>query len=381
MASVAQPAPPGIAGSLAEYKGIIIAGLVAFIALAIVLLGLTGNSGYIDFLLAVAILAQIYAILALSINLQLGFTGLPNAGLIGFFGIGAYASATFSVDRGMHPIVGILVGMTIAVLFGLLIALPGLRLREDYFAITTIAAAEIFRIIARNEKFIGGPFPQLGRFDVPAFIAPVPAFGLTLPQIDKVQSFIITLAALLAVYMVMQFIVHMTPFGHHLKAVREDEDAAKALGKDTTKYKLMAFAIGSATASFAGSLYAHTQHFITPFELIVFWTFLVWVMMLLGGIGNNRGVIVGAFVLRLIYDLTIVAKDPVRHILDANQLASLVQMVIGVMIIMVVLFLPAGILKERKVTTAMVVEATDRSGAGAPHRKGVLGWISWLLRA
>jgi ABC-type branched-subunit amino acid transport system permease subunit len=381
MASVAQPVPSGLAGTLAEYRMIIMGGIVAFIALGLLLLGFTGNVGYIEFFMAVAILAQIYAILALSINLQMGFTGLPNAGLIGFFGIGAYSSAIFVVDMGMHPLVGIVAGMLISVVFGILMALPGLRLREDYFAIVTIAAGEIFRILARNEKFIGGEFPQLGRFDIPSFITPVADYGLTLPQVDKINSFVITLVALLLVYIFLQFLIHMTPFGHHLKAIREDEDASKALGKNTVRYRLIAFALGSAIASFGGSLYAHTQHFITPYEIIVFWTFMVWTMMLLGGIANNRGVIIGAFLLRLITDGTIVIKDHVRHILDPNQLASLVQVIIGVLILVVVLFLPQGVFKERKVTTAMVTEATDRSGAGAPHRKGVIGWISWLLRA
>ncbi|HLF06334.1 MAG TPA: branched-chain amino acid ABC transporter permease [Thermoplasmata archaeon] len=381
MASVAQPAPSGLGQTLAEYRLIIMGGIIAFIALGLIILGLTGNAGYIEFFMAVAILALIYAIMALSINLQLGYTGLPNAGIIGFFGIGAYCSAIFTADLKMNPIVGIVVGMLASVIFGVAISLPGLRLREDYFAITTIAAAEIFRIVARNERFIGGEFPQLGRFDIPPLIAPEAAWGLTLPQVDKINSFVIVLLCVLLVYAFLQFVVHMTPFGHHLKAIREDEDAAKALGKNTTRYRLTSFALGSAIASFAGSLYAHTQHFITPFELIVFWTFLVWTMMLLGGIGNNRGVIIGAFVLRLITDITIILKDSVRHILDPNQLASLVQMIIGILIMVVVLFLPQGVFKERKVTTAMVTEATDRSGYGPPQKKGVIGWISWLLRA
>jgi branched-chain amino acid transport system permease protein len=309
----------------------------------------------------------VYAILALSLNIQQGYTGLPNFGLIGFFGIGAYATAIIIV-QGINPIFGIILGMVIATIFGIIVTLPAIRIREIYFAIITIASAEIIRIIIRNEKAIGGEFPQLGIFDIPLL------FGLEY-EMHKLVSFIILALVVFCIYLIIQFIIYSTPFGRVLKAIRDDEDAVKALGKDTVKYKLIAFSIGAMIAAIAGSMYVLTQRAITPENILPWWTFMIWIMVLLGGLGNNKGVIFGAILITGIIQLVHELKFYIpTAILDHNQVISLTWTVIGVLIVVVLIYMPKGIFKEHKVNSKDIEKNIKNT------ERGLRGWIRLLLR-
>jgi branched-chain amino acid transport system permease protein len=319
-------------------------------------------------LISIGMFILIYAILALSLNFQQGYTGLPNFGLIGFYGIGAYATATIIVN-GVNPIIGIILGMIIATVFGIIITLPAIRLREIYFAIITIAAAEIIRIVIRNEKAIGGEFPQLGIFNIPLL------FGLDY-EMHKIVSFLILVFVVICIYLILQFIIYSMPFGRVLKAIREDEDAVKALGKDPVKYKLIAFSIGAMVASLAGSMWVITQRAITPESIMPYWTFMIWIMVLLGGLGNNKGVIIGAIVITGIQQIVHELKFYIpTDVLDHNQIISLTWTSIGVLIVIVLIFLPKGIFKERKVI-GKDVEKTIKN-----VDRGFRGWIRLLLRS
>lgn len=318
-------------------------------------------------LLGIGSFILIYAILALSLNLQQGYTGLPNFGLIGFYGIGAYATASIIV-QGINPIIGIILGMLIATVFGIAITLPAIRIREIYFAIITIAAAEIIRIIFRNEKAIGGEYPQLGIFNIPLL------FGLDY-EMHKIISFLLLLLVVVCIYLILQFIIYSMPFGRVLKAIREDEDAVKALGKDPVRYKLIAFTIGAIIASFAGSMWVLTQRGITPDGIMPLWTFMIWIMVLLGGMGNNKGVIMGAILITGIQQIMQELKFYIpTEVLDSNQIISLTWTIIGILIVLVIIFLPRGVLKERKVKGSDI-EKTIRN-----VNRGIKGWIRLLLR-
>lgn len=318
-------------------------------------------------LIGIGMFILIYAILAMSLNIQQGYTGLPNFGLIGFYGIGAYATATIIV-QGINPIFGIILGMIIATIFGIAITLPAIRIREIYFAIITIASAEIIRIIIRNEKVIGGEFPQLGIFNIPLL------FGLDY-EMHKIVSLLILTIAVICIYLFLQFIIYSMPFGRILKAIREDEDAVKALGKNPVRYKLIAFSLGAMIASFAGSMWVITQRAISPESIMPYWTFMIWIMVLLGGLGNNKGVIMGAIAItgmqQIVHELKFYIP---AEVLDPNQIISLTWTVIGVLIVLVLIFLPQGIFKERKVL-GKDVEKTIKN-----VNRGIKGWIRLLLR-
>lgn len=319
-------------------------------------------------LLGIGTFILIYAILALSLNLQQGYTGLPNFGLIGFYGIGAYATASIIV-QGINPIIGIILGMIIATVFGIAITIPAIRIREIYFAIITIAAVEIIRIIIRNEKAIGGEYPQLGIFNIPLL------FGLDY-EMHKIVSFLLLILVVICIYLILQFIIYSMPFGRVLKAIREDEDAVKALGKNPVRYKLIAFSIGAIIASLAGSMWVLTQRAITPDGIMPLWTFMIWIMVLLGGMGNNKGVIIGAIVITGIQQIVQELKFYIpTEVLDNNQIISLTWTSIGILIVVVLIFLPRGIIKERKVR-GKDVEKTIKNVDG-----GIKGWIRLLLRS
>ena len=205
---------------------------------------------YVDHLL---ILICIYIILAVSLNLIVGFTGILNLGHAAFFGIGAYTSALL-VLAGAPFIIGVLAAFLIAGLCGLLIGIPSLRLRGDYLAIATLGFGEIIRSIIKNWTSL-----TRGPLGIPGI--PKPSFFMSFDTSFKFLVLAIVLAAL-TVFVITK-IVH-SPFGRVLRAIREDELAAQAIGKNTTRYKMTALVIGAAFAGIAGSLYAHYITFIDP---------------------------------------------------------------------------------------------------------------------
>ncbi len=307
-------------------------------------------------------LAIIFAILALGFNLQWGYTGLFNAGIAGFFLIGAYVAAMAITSRAdslpiviggvpVYPghwggfdlplVVGILLAMVASGTTAALVAIPTLRLRADYLAIATIAFAEIVRTVAINlETVTGGTIgiiliPRPIEFDPPD------------PFLNAVTIVAIGGAILLILLLVLQFMAE-SPWGRVLRATRDDEEATMALGKNTFRYKLQAFALGGAFMGLAGALFAVTLLYLEPaLSFAPSVTFSVWVMVIVGGAGNNRGVILGAF---LIYGLewgSVQLKDFAPKAIG-DSIHFIRFMIIGVLLILLVLFRPEGILREKK---------------------------------
>lgn len=309
-------------------------------------------------------IAIVFAILALGFNLQWGYTGLFNAGIAGFFLIGAYVAAmavTSHADSlpiviggvtvypghwggfGLPFAVALLLAMLASGGVAALVAIPTLRLRADYLAIATIAFAEIVRILAINlETVTGGTIgiiliPRPVEYDPPD------------PFLNAVTIVGIGAVILLVLLLVLQFMSE-SPWGRVLRATRDDEEATMALGKNTFRYKLQAFALGGAFMGLAGALFAVTLVYLEPalsFAPAV--TFSVWVMVIVGGAGNNRGAIVGAF---LIYGLewaSVQLKDfaPVEV---RDTIFFIRFMVIGALLILLVLFRPEGLLREKRRT-------------------------------
>jgi branched-chain amino acid transport system permease protein len=226
-------------------------------------------------------------ILAVSLNLINGYTGQFSLGHAGFMAVGAYTAAVITNQFGeLNPLASgavflgaLLAGGLAAAIAGLLVGIPTLRLRGDYLAIVTLGFGEIIRVIFQNMEKVGG---ARGLSVVHGWTNFFWAFGF----------------AAVTVYVVTA-LVHST-YGRGFIAVRDDELAAAAMGVSTTRYKVTAFVIGAFFAGTAGGLYAHSKQFITPGGFNFMESIAIVVMVILGGMGNNIGVIIAAVLLTLL---------------------------------------------------------------------------------
>lgn len=258
--------------SLKKFGIFVVVSIVIFAILSFVM-----NQNIIDqYGTRIIILICINVILALSVNLILGFTGQFTIGHSAFMAIGAYASAMLTIKLNLPFIVALLGGGIIAGLIGFIIGIPTLKLKGDYLAITTLGFCQIVVVIIQN-------IPQLGG-----------AQGLT--GIPPKTTFAWTFFAMIITILIIYNIVHSSQ-GRAMISVREDEIAAEAMGINTTKYKIMAFVIGSFLAGFAGGLYSHYMMYIEPttFNFLKSVDFITYVV--LGGIGSIPGCIVSTAVL------------------------------------------------------------------------------------
>ena len=297
--------------------------------------------------------ATLLAILALALNLQWGQTGLFNAGVAGFAGVGAYffgmlVTGSFAIPDlywfhwGPSEPWGIVAAafgaMVFAGVLGAVVAVPTLRLRADYLAIATLALAEIVRLILKNERALTGGDQTL------AFI-PRPLDGLV-PRGWAAEGVFMLFAVglMLGLLLLMEFLTR-SPWGRALKAVREDEEAATALGKNAFVLKIGAFSTGCAFMGMYGALLASFQGVIVPDQFAPFTTFIAYVVVILGGSGNPRGVILGAYVFSLFGWTT----QQLRAYLPeafALRIDFVNQIVIGVLLVVVILWRPDGIMPE-----------------------------------
>ena len=300
--------------------------------------------GIIDFLVYMAIITGIYAILSLSLNLQYGFTGLANFGQVAFFCLGAYTSTIIVFTFGMPFLFGLAGSMIVAGLFGYVIAIPTADLKEDYWAIVTLAAGEIIRIFFQNESWVVGGGPYVGgAYGVGGIPQPLSSFFST----HAYPFFYLSIVAvsLLVTYAFIQKLTQ-SPFGRVIKSIRESDSLPQALGKDIKKFRKQVMAIGGAFGGLAGSLWAHYQGFISPNEFLPLVTFIIWAMVIVGGQGNNKGAIFGAVLIQTFYISTRFLKDYVP--IQENTLASLRMVAIGLLIVLAMLFMKEGVIKEKK---------------------------------
>jgi branched-chain amino acid transport system permease protein len=267
---------------LARSQYILLAALVAvFVA------SLFSNS-YNPYFLDIAISCGINITLAVSLNLINGFTGQFSLGHAGFMAIGAYSSAVITTTYGakLLPLVGnetwilfplaLCIGGLVAALAGLLVGIPSLRLKGDYLAIVTLGFGEIIRVILQNVDAVGG---ARGMADIPEYTNVFWAFGL----------------AAITVYVVWALV--NSTYGRGFIAVSDDEVAAEAMGINTTRYKIIAFVVGAFFAGAAGGIYAHKVQYIAPVGFDFNKSIEIVVMVILGGMGRNVGVIVAAVLL------------------------------------------------------------------------------------
>jgi branched-chain amino acid transport system permease protein len=299
--------------------------------------------GYLAFFLTVALS---YALICLGLNLQWGQTGLFNVGVAGFVAIGAYVSAMLTTPAGEHwggyglPIVVGWIGAMIGA--GLAAAVIGaitLRLRADYLAITTFGIAIVIQLFALNAQGVtGGPF-GIG------FI-PRPFNGLAEnPLAFNCANLALVALVTAAVFVALERLVR-SPWGRVLRAIREDETAARAIGKNANLFRLQAFVLGSAVMGLAGAVQGHFIGFIAPENYLSAITFQVWAMLIIGGSGNNKGAVLGAL---LVWGLWSASGALMTTIFppEAQARAAALQIVaIGVIMAAILLLRPRGILGE-----------------------------------
>ncbi|MFL5944684.1 MAG: branched-chain amino acid ABC transporter permease [Gaiellaceae bacterium] len=303
----------------------------------------------------VGIVSGIYTLFALGVQVQFGFAGLLNFGQVAFMGIGAYTMAILVVKEDLNMWLAAACGVALAMLAGLLLGLPTLRLRADYFAITTIAFSEILRYVATNEdRLTGGSQGTINLAGIgntsqydgawQSFLDNV-ARNLHISN-DAAMLILVWAVALLAVVLVAGMM--RSPWGRVLKSIREDEDAAASLGKNVFLYKLQALAIGAGLGAIAGVFYAWQFSFFAPDDFAPLITFFAWMIVILGGLGRAWTVPVGALVFGVIFAGTRFFDFAPFSLLDSTERAYVRLIVIGLVLIGLMLFRPQGIFGSRK---------------------------------
>lgn len=293
-----------------------------------------------NYLVAMGTLWSFYALLALGLNLQWGYAGLVNFGLVAYFGIGAYASALL-VLAGV-PFAGALaLAAVLAGALGLVVALSTFRLREDYLAVVTLGFAEIVRLVALNEVWL-----TEGARGLTGIPRPLAAWGAG----SDVLYLAWTLAAVAVVFVLAERI-RVAPLGRVLRAIREDADVAALAGKNVPALKLQAFVLGAAVAGVAGSLYAHYLTFLSPDQLDATVTIYAWIALIVGGSGNNKGALLGALVLMSLLEGSRFLKDLIP-VLSGVRLAAVRLMLVGGLLVGFMMFRPEGLWREEPVRPA-----------------------------
>ncbi|TCS83159.1 branched-chain amino acid ABC transporter permease [Tepidibacillus fermentans] len=267
-----------------------------------------------DFWISTIILISINIILGVSLNLINGFTGQFSIGHAGFMSIGAYLSAIMTLDFNLPFPLALLVGGIAATMAGFLIGVPSLRLKGDYLAIATLGFGEIIRIIWLNTEYVGG---ASGLSGIPALTNWTWVFIWMMITILVVNNFV------------------NSTHGRACISIRENEIAAEAMGIHTTKYKVIAFMIGSFFAGIAGGLSAHMFYIINPNSFNFMKSFEILVIVVLGGLGSTSGSIIGAIVLTMIFTL----------LQDYPEIRMIIY---SLLLILMMIFRPKGLMGTRE---------------------------------
>jgi len=308
-----------------------------------------------EFWAFVGVVAGIYTLLTLGLQVQFGLAGLLNFGQVGFMAIGAYTMAILVVKEGISTWLAAPLGVLAAAAAGVLVGLPTLRLRSDYFAIVTIAFSEIVRFVATNEDRLTGGSQgtiNLGGAGTAShyddeWLRFQEWLGGVLHIGSKDVVMLVVVWAVALALLTLTAAAARTPWGRVLRAIREDEDAAASLGKDVFAYKLQALAFGAALAGLAGCFYAWQFSFFSPADFQPLVTFFAWMILILGGVGRVWAVPVGAALFGVLFAVTRFFDFPPFSYLDSADRAYVRLMIIGLVIIGLVVLRPQGILGRR----------------------------------
>lgn len=307
--------------------------------------------------------AVYFALLAIGLNIQFGFTGLLNFGQVGFALVGAYGVAITVVTWGGSFWLGIGVGLAAAVGLALLLGIPTLRLRADYLAITTIAAAEILRLIVRTtgaSDVTGGTKGLQGFSDAFYDLSPYPLTEKYYPLgilFTGQELWLLTVGWLMVAIIVgLVWLLARSPWGRILKAIREDEDAARALGKNVYWYKLQALMLGGVIGALGGIFAATATRSVDPGNYMSTVTFFAYTALIMGGTGKAIGPVVGSVLLWGILSLTdgvlrelTKGENPVisPEILDSQGISATRFALVGLVLLLLMTFRPQGLFGSR----------------------------------
>ena len=276
----------------------------------------------------------VFVLMALGLNIVVGKSGMLDLGYVAFFAIGAYTMALMGTLTSLNTWEIMPFGIAFAMLAGVLLGLPTLRLRGDYLAIVTLGFGEIVRLIALNSTWTKGP-NGIANIPMPPDIGPL-KFKL---DDQKVFFWVVVVMILLTIWMIRRLSIRRP--GRAWEAIRQDEDAAELMGVPTLKYKIWSFTLGAAVGGAAGVLYASKNLFIAPEMFTLNVSILILSCVVFGGIGNIWGVVVGATILGYL-------PDRIRFISDARLL------VFGLVLVVVMNFRPDGLLPRKKREKAIV---------------------------
>lgn len=306
--------------------------------------------------------AVMFALAGVGLNVMFGYTGLLNFGHVGSLLVGGYGTA-ITVNLGGPLWLGILIGIAAAVVLGLIYGLPTLRLRADYLAIVTIAAAEILRLLTRSSAL--EPITQ-GVFGIQKFadefyaLNPFPrgSYGIWRISWDANTLWAIVvgwLVVALSVWLV--WMLTRAPWGRVLKAIREDEDAARSLGKNVFGYKLQSLAIGGAIGSLAGIFFAVQSQSVNPDSFQPLFTFLAYAVVILGGPGRVMGPVVGSILFWFLLSFTEAVLRQATGaglipdwLLNAQEVAAVRWILVGLGLMLLMAFRPQGLFGSREET-------------------------------
>lgn len=307
---------------------------------------------------AVGIQACFYALAAIGLNVQFGFTGLLNFGHIGSALVGAYGTA-ISVNSGLPLWLGIIIGMAAAGVLGLLMGLPTLRLRADYLAIATISVAEILRVIVnsgRLQSVTGGPIGIMNVADEFYAINPIPpgryGWGNFVFNHNSLFTMIIGWSLVILASLLVWALTR-SPWGRLLRAVREDEDATRALGKNVFAMKLQAFVIGTMIGGAAGIIFTLDGGYVNPTFFLAQTTFNWYLVVIIGGIATVVGPPIGAiiywFTVSLINSLLVqfIGEDG-WWIINTNDAGAVRYVIVGASLVLLLVYRPQGIFGNKE---------------------------------
>jgi ABC-type branched-subunit amino acid transport system permease subunit len=301
------------------------------------------------------------ALLALGLNVHFGYGGLLNFGQIGFALVGAYGMGISVATFGVPLWAGVLIGMAAGVALALLLGIPTLRLRADYLAIVTIATAEILRLITRSTAMtnvtggtqgltgFGGAYAAANPFSQPSYSF----LGLTFLRNDLWA--IVVGWSVVALCVLLTFLLVRSPWGRVLKAIREDEEAARALGKNVFAYKMQALALGGVFGALGGIVYALATQSLTPDFYSPPQTFFAYAALILGGAGRVLGPVVGAMLFWFLLSVTdgilrqaTAGADPLITFIGSQDVGAVRFVLVGLFLGLMMVYRPQGIFGRRR---------------------------------
>jgi ABC-type branched-subunit amino acid transport system permease subunit len=317
----------------------------------------------LPFWIFVAVIAGIYTIFALGLYLQYALAGLPNFGHVAFAALAAYTMAILIIHLNVPMPVSALAGLLVAVLFSLVLGIPSLRLRADYLAIATIAGAEIVRYLALNmQGLTGGPIGSIGMLGPSqlaqynqsweALLRPIVAAlkrnPVLAPAASRDFAMLLIVWVIALILLTVFWLMARSPWGRMMRAIREDEDAAAAVGKDVFRAKLQVLILGALLGGLAGLLLAWQIGIITPDDYQPTFTFYAYLILILGGTTRIWAIPVGALLFGLLYSGTRFLNFYPLSLFDSGDRAYLRLILVGLLLILLMAIRPQGLLGNRR---------------------------------